>query len=64
MVRVRKQQGVDDCGLFAVANAVSLVRKIDPATVTYVQSQMRAHLINCFQECKMTSFPSKPLKVN
>ena len=52
MVRVQKQQGVDDCGLFIIANVVSLVRKTDPATVTYVQSQMRAHLINCFQECK------------
>ena len=59
MVRVQKQQGIDNCDLFAIANAVSLARKIDP---TYVQSQMRAHLINCFQECEMTSFPSKPIK--
>ena len=62
MVRVQKQQGIDDCDLFAIANAVSLARKIDPTNVTYVQSQMRAHLINCFQECEMTSFPSKPIK--
>ena len=56
MVKVQKQQGVDDSGLFAIANAVSLARKIDPTNVTYVQCQMRTHLINCFQECKMTSF--------
>ena len=64
MVKAQIQQGVVDCGLFAIANAVSLARKIEPTNVTYVQSQLRAHLINCFQECKMISFPSKLLKVN
>ena len=59
MVKVQNQQGVDDCGLFAIANAVSLARKIDPTNVTYVQCQVRAHLISCFQECKITFFPSK-----
>ena len=57
--KVQKQQGSDDCGLFAIAFAVSLARKTDPSQVCFMQSQMRSHLINCFQEGRFISFPTK-----
>ena len=62
MQKVQKQQGSDDCGLFAIAFAVSLARKVDPVRIYFMQSQMRSHLMNCFQEGKFISFPFKSKK--
>ena len=31
MVKVQKQRGIDDCGLFAIANAVQLAKKCNPS---------------------------------
>ena len=36
--KVQKQQGSDDCGWFAIAFVVSLVRKTDPSQVCFMQS--------------------------
>ena len=33
MVQVQKQQGLRDCGLFGIAYAVQLAKKLDPAGV-------------------------------
>ena len=63
MTKVQKQCGGDDCGLFAIANAVQLAKKCDPAKVKFRQYQMRSHLINCFEKGKMTSFPTQRSKV-
>ena len=40
MQKVQKQQGSDDCGLFAIAFAVSLARKVDPVRIYFMQSQL------------------------
>ena len=53
MIKVQKQCGGDDCGLFTIAKAVQLAKKCDPK---YLQHQMRAHLINCSEKGKMTTF--------
>ena len=65
MKKVQKQHGTDDCGLFAIAFAVSLARKVDPASshVCFEQSRMRSHLINCLQEANFCPFPTKPMKL-
>lgn len=62
MARIQKQNGTNDCGLFAVANSVELAKKQDPTKINYIQRLMRPHLINCFTLGKMRSFPSQHTK--
>jgi len=64
MTRVQKQHGTNDCGLFAIAFAVSLARRVDPVNSCsfFEQSRMRSHLINCLQEAKFSPFPTKFIK--
>lgn len=64
-VEVQRQSGTKDCGLFAVAFAVSLCMRHDPHMQSYDQSQMRTHLKNCISKNLMTSFPpaSKPRRL-
>ena len=62
VIKVQKQSVGDDCGLFAIANAVQLAKKRDLSQAKCYQYQMRSHLINCFEKGKMTNFPSQPLR--
>ena len=57
MVHTQKQTGCDDCGLFAIANAVNLAMKRKPTRVKFRQTLMRAHLIKCFETSRMKIFP-------
>ena len=51
-----KQEGVTDCGLFAIATCVALANGQQP--YNYLQSCMRSHLINCIENGKLVVFPS------
>lgn len=53
----QKQQQPADCGLFAIANAVSLASGIDPADIQYNQDLMRSHLHTCLAKGKLKMFP-------
>ena len=55
--RVTQQMGYKDCGLFAIAFAASLAVGEDPIYINYNQRKMRNHLINCFNNNKITPFP-------
>ena len=57
MVKVQKQQGTKDCGLFAIAMMTSLAHDEDPSDITYDQSKFRSHLIKCFVAQQLTTFP-------
>jgi len=57
MVKVQKQEGSKDCGLFVKAMMTSLAYDEDPSVVTYDQSKLRSHLIECFVAQKFTIFP-------
>ena len=57
-VDVQKQQGGNDCGLFAIAFATSICSRQSPATLSYDQSLMRSHLLQCLERKKMVKFPS------
>ena len=57
MVNVQKQEGSRDCGLFAIAMMTSLAYDEDPSAITYDQSKMRSHLIECFVAQEFTTFP-------
>ncbi|XP_028404805.1 probable protein phosphatase DDB_G0282105 [Dendronephthya gigantea] len=56
---MQKQKGCDDCGLFALAVAFSLLAGDDPSQLTYDQSCMREHLALCFQVGELGPFPLK-----
>lgn len=57
---IKKQTGTDDCGLFAIAVAVALCSNLVPETCDWNQSEMRHHLITCFDQDNFTLFPSLP----
>ena len=47
---VQQQEGVHDCGLFAVANAVEVCVGGNPEMVQFKQSEMCSHLKNCLEK--------------
>ena len=46
-----------DCGVFAIAFATDLCNGHDPGTIKYSAKQMRQHLVKCFTNGKMLTFP-------
>ena len=57
LVESQKQEGIVDCGLFAIATTTSLAHGANPRV--YMQSQMRQHLVNCLESGLLTMFPCK-----
>ena len=53
---VQQQNGVTDCGLFAIAFAVHLALGDDVAKLNFDQAEMRHHLQQCFQKKQMMPF--------
>ena len=58
MAEIQKQDGGCDCGLFAIAVATALAFHHNPRTLTFEQTLMRPHLIQCFEKGKLTLFPA------
>ena len=54
---MQRQRGQSDCGLFAVAVAISLLCREDPGSKIYDQSVMRGHLALCFHCEELAEFP-------
>ena len=52
-----QQRNGEDCGLFAIANAVAIASGIDPCKIKLIDHFLRTHLIKCFEEGIMTLFP-------
>ena len=57
MKKFKRQDGSANCGLFAIAMMTLLAHKEDPSAVTYDQSKMRQHLLECFSTKLVTPFP-------
>ena len=57
VVPVQRQVGGTECGLFAIAFAVSLSFGLNPAKLIFDQNKMRAHLISCFTKQQFSNFP-------
>lgn len=55
---VQKQIGSNDCGVFALAYAVSLCHAKDPVLLHYDQTKIRKHLVQCFETENIIEFPS------
>lgn len=56
MMKMQKQDGPDDCGLFAIAVATSLVHGVDIGI--FKQEAMRKHLLECFEKKVLCIFPT------
>ena len=59
MIQCRKQKGVKDCGIFAIAFATAIAHGLNPSRQNFNQQAMRAHLVDCFHNKLLTLFPCK-----
>ena len=59
---VQKQQGGKDCGLFALAFAVTHCDRQNPSEMNFIQYQLREHLTSCFENNSITPFPTRSRK--
>jgi len=57
----QQQLGSNDCGLFALANAKTLVLGQDPCSVSYIQCEMRKHFSTSLKNKFIEPFPSTTL---
>ena len=53
----QQQTGESDCGLFAIANALALAKDVSLQNIKFLQSHMRSHLHQCFENQLLTMFP-------
>lgn len=51
------QKKAFNCGLFAIANTVSLLFGVCPCRVQFIESEMRIHLMRIFYERRISMFP-------
>ena len=56
-IRCYKQVESTDCGLFAIVSAVDILNGNNVYDLIYQQTKMRKHLIACFEQRKLTTFP-------
>ena len=54
---MQKQEGTRDCGLFSIAVALALLLGENPSTIRFKQGLMRDHLLQCYNNKQITSFP-------
>ena len=66
IANTKKQLGQDDCGLFAIAYITHIAFGLDPANCEFKQTELRDHLVQCFEDKKMSPFPyiSKERRTN
>ena len=61
---VQQQPNYNDCGIFAIANAISLFKGYDPSEITYDLTTMRNHLKEIFNNNIIEMFPCHNLDIN
>ena len=61
-IDVHRQKGPNDCGVFAVVYAASLCLNEEPSNLSFNQSALRQHLIQCLEAGEFSSFPVLDLK--
>lgn len=54
-----RQQGQNECGLFAIANCVSLVNWCHYDSLNFAQEKMWSHLIKCLENYCFSQFPKQ-----
>ena len=64
VVPIQQQQETNNCGLFSITAAYHAAVRSNIGSLTFNESRLRAHLIKCFEQKKLTRFPqSKKLSV-
>ncbi len=58
MAKLQKQDGGNDCGLFAIAVSSALASGLDPTKMNFDQERMRSHFVSCFELGTITLFPT------
>ena len=56
-IKCYEQVGSTNCELFAIVYAVNILNNNNVYDLIYDQTQMREHLIACFGQRKITTFP-------
>ena len=59
ITRCQQQLGLNDCGLFAIANVAELLEGSNLDYVLFDQYKMRDHLIDCFEKGEILPFPKR-----
>ena len=57
MMDVQRQTNGNDCGLFSIANAITLCLGLNPCDFNYRIPLMRSHLMKCLENREMKMFP-------
>lgn len=57
VVPIQQQRETNNCGLFSIAAAVHVASGEDVGSIIFDESQMRSHLISCFEKAKVSPFP-------
>ena len=57
LINVQCQEGLDDCGGFALAIAYDLCAERVPFNAAFDQTKMRPHILSCFGHGSITGFP-------
>ena len=57
VMECHQQMGLNDCGLFSIANALAACLGEDPTTIIWDQTKMRDHLRKCFRQGYLENFP-------
>ena len=57
VTKVQQQLGISDCGVFAIVFALHVALGDNLQKIMFDQSQMRHHLLRCFQKKKLLPFP-------
>ncbi|MBW0543504.1 hypothetical protein O181_083219 [Austropuccinia psidii MF-1] len=55
--KVQYQKKHFNCGLFSIANAISILNGLCPCTITYDEPSMRSHLTRIFESNEISLFP-------
>ena len=58
LVKINRQTGGKDCGLYAIAVSTALAFHHDPSAIKFDQSSMRPHLVACFEKKVFSPFPT------
>ena len=59
IMKMTKQMGSNDCGLYAIAVATSLAHQVDLTTVLFEENEMRSLFAECFMKQKNNSISNK-----
>ena len=54
---IQTQKGINDSGLFALANLISICKGIDPCSLKLKQNKMRVHYNSSLDNVKFEIFP-------